>query len=100
FTTVADSPGVDRVSSVTRLNFLPSTPPAALRSLTARAVPLWEELPNAASLPVKDANSPTGIVSPPPPPEGLLHPVRIRPVIRANAAKTKQCLFFMPILNS
>src|SRR5258708_1781970 len=39
--------------------FLPSTPPAAFSSSIASKVPLCDDCPNAASLPVSDANSPT-----------------------------------------
>ena len=61
-TQVPLSPGFDSVSSVISSSFVPSTPPASLMSSIAMTVPWWEEVPRLASLPVKQAYSPTGIV--------------------------------------
>ena len=71
FTTLAGSPALDWSSSVLSSNFLPSTPPAAFSSSMASCVPSCEEMPKVASLPVSEANSPTRIVSPLPPPQPL-----------------------------
>ncbi len=86
-TTVADWPACDWLSSVSSSIFLPSTPPAALMSSMASCVPLCDDWPNVASLPVSDANSPTLMVSLPAPgaDDGLLQPARKNPI--ANAAR-------------
>ena len=82
FTTVEASPCLDWSSSVSNTSFLPNAPPAAFASSIASKVPLWDMVPNVASLPVSEAYSPTLMVSPPPPPlppegsPGLLQPVR------------------------
>src|SRR5262249_17456896 len=55
-------------------SFLPSTPPAAFSSSMASNVPLWEDWPNAASFPVREANSPILMVSPDGPAESFLQP--------------------------
>ena len=55
---VADSPGFDWVSSVTRRSGRPRTPPAALRSSKAIMVRWLEDWPRLASLPVREANWP------------------------------------------
>src|SRR5258707_1144898 len=72
--------------------FLPSAPPAALMSSTASSVPLWEELPKAASLPVSEANSPTLMASLLPVWAGLLQPGKTRrtitPVARRNCPQS------------
>src|SRR5579859_6443677 len=56
-------PAWDWSSSVMSWTCLPRTPPAALRSSTARAVPAWDDCPNEASLPVSEAYSPTLMTS-------------------------------------
>src|SRR5215204_6411405 len=99
-TTVADSPGVERVSSVINSSFLPNTPPALLRSSIANNVPLCEELPNAASLPVREANSPTGIELPSAPPPGLLQADKKNVSINAAAKETLLHQFFIIAFNS
>src|SRR6202789_801473 len=60
---VADSPCFDWSSSVMSSSFRPRTPPAALISSIASAVPLCDDWPNAASLPVSEAYSPILMVS-------------------------------------
>src|SRR3954453_9114522 len=99
-TTVAGSPAFERSSSVRSSSFLPSTPPAEFRVSIANMVPSCEDFPKVASLPVKEANSPTLItLSPPPawPWPGLLHPVK-----RLNTAMTtpsnNNCLQYFIIL--
>ena len=95
-TTLADSPCLDCVSSVMRSNFRPSTPPAALSSSMASSVPLCDDWPNVASLPVSEANSPTlmtALAEPFPPSlpllasSGFLQAVRMEPVETAIAAR-------------
>src|SRR5580658_7394133 len=71
-TSVEGWPACDWSSSVMSWTCLPSTPPAALRSSTARAVPLWDDCPNDASLPVSEAYSPTLTTALPLPPALLL----------------------------
>src|ERR1700677_2996242 len=93
-TSVEGWPACDWSSSVINWNCLPNTPPAALRSSTARAVPMWDDCPNAASLPVSEANSPTlmavAALLPLLPPlsadddEDLLQPVRKSEIARAK----------------
>src|SRR6266540_2918972 len=85
--------------------FRPSTPPALLISSIANAVPLCEDCPNAASLPVKEANSPTLIVAPPLPlpplaSDGLLQlvtatPARTTSIKRSNADLTQMVIIFV-----
>src|SRR5271170_701093 len=81
-TTVAGWPACDWSSSVSNRNFPPRTPPAALRSSIAICVPLCDDWPNVASLPVSDANSPTLMTSlfEADSPDGLLQPTRIKQV--------------------
>src|SRR5271170_5821174 len=64
-TTVAGWPACEWSSSVSNRNFPPRTQPAALRSSIAICVPMCDDWPNVASLPVSDANSPILISSPP-----------------------------------
>src|SRR5688572_32330469 len=44
-------------------SFLPRTPPAVLSSSNAMTAPLWDDCPNVASFPVREAYSPTLMVS-------------------------------------
>src|SRR5690242_3437026 len=100
-TMVADSPALVWLSSVISSTFFPSTPPDALISSIASAVPLCEDCPKAASLPVSEANSPTLIVSDeaPPPLESLLQPHKVSAAVRAGHAKDRisLCHFFISV---
>ena len=62
-TMVAGWPAFDWSSSVISLSFFPSTPPAALISSIARAVPLCDDWPKLALPPVSEAYSPITISS-------------------------------------
>src|SRR5688500_4692977 len=44
-------------------SFLPRTPPAVLSSSNAMTAPLWDDCPNLAFFPVREAYSPTLMVS-------------------------------------
>src|SRR5437867_4555755 len=63
-TTRGTSSGLDWSSSEKILICLPRTPPAALISSTASMIPLWVEVPKAASDPVMEPYSPTGMNEP------------------------------------
>ena len=89
-TMVTDSPAVERLSSCSNCNCLPSTPPALLISSMAKTVPSWEDTPKVASVPVREQNSPTLMVSAPavpaaPPSDGL-QPVHGKTVAAVAAA--------------
>ena len=91
-TMVTDSPAVERLSSCSNCNCLPSTPPALLISSMARAVPSCDDTPKVASVPVSEQNSPTLMVSAPAAPaaplsEGL-HPAHGSAAVAAAAAAT------------
>src|SRR5437867_9044192 len=60
-TTRGTSSGLDWSSSEKILIGLPRTPPAELISATASMIPLWVEVPKAASDPVMEPYSPTGM---------------------------------------
>src|SRR5688572_6043608 len=64
--------------------FLPRTPPAALISSSASRMPLCWDWPNVASLPVRQANSPTLMVS-----------AARRPVAKVKARRGRRALSFM-----
>src|SRR5580693_2468222 len=97
-TTVADWPACDWSSSVSSWIFLPSTPSPALSLSTASCVPLCDDWPNVASLPVSEANSPTLMMSlvAADSPGGLLQPVRNSETATAARNDPRQIFMVAP----